>query len=55
MFLDSRLDIQLQLLRWKACARRILRTKNGIQGSWTGDYETAEEALAVLQKEYDEQ
>jgi len=35
-------------LRWK-----ILRMNDAIQGSWMGDYETAEEALAVLQKEYE--
>src|SRR3989304_4918262 len=32
---------------------RILRTKNGVQGDWTGEYESADEALAALQKEFD--
>jgi hypothetical protein len=30
---------------------RILRRKYGVLGEWTGDYRTAEEALAALQKE----
>lgn len=38
---------EMEGLRWK-----ILRMNDAIQGSWMGDYETAEEALAVLQKEY---
>jgi len=29
---------------------RILRTQNGFQGEWTGDYGTADDALAALQK-----
>jgi len=29
--------------------------KNGVHGNWTGDYKTAQEALATLQKECDEQ
>ena len=33
---------------------RILRTKNGVQGDWPGEYKTADEALAALQKEFDE-
>jgi hypothetical protein len=33
--------------RWQ-----IFRTKDDATGDWTGDYETAEHALAVLQKEY---
>jgi hypothetical protein len=33
--------------RWQ-----ILRTKDAATGDWTGDYETAQDALAVLQKEY---
>jgi hypothetical protein len=33
---------------------RILRAKNEVhQGSWAGDYSTENEALAVLQKEYE--
>jgi hypothetical protein len=32
---------------------RILRTKNGVQGNWTDEYQSADEALATLQKEYD--
>jgi hypothetical protein len=32
---------------------RILRTRNGVRGEWTGDYATADEALAALQKEFD--
>ena len=31
---------------------RILRTKAETQGEWTGHYESAEEALAALQQEY---
>jgi len=34
--------------RWK-----ILKVQNGVQGKWTGDYSTADEALAALQKEFD--
>ena len=30
---------------------RILRIKGGIQSKWTGHYESAEAALAVLQRE----
>jgi hypothetical protein len=33
--------------RWQ-----ILRTKDGVQGNWTGDYETAVDALAALQEEF---
>lgn len=32
---------------------QILRTRNGVQGDWTGGYKTAEDALASLQKEFD--
>jgi hypothetical protein len=32
--------------KWKT-----LRTEDGVQGSWTGEYETAEDALAALQRE----
>ena len=34
--------------RWK-----ILRMKNSVRGEWTGDYVTAEDAFAALQKEYE--
>ena len=34
--------------RWQ-----ILRAKNGVSGEWAGDYKSAEDALAVLQKEFD--
>lgn len=30
---------------------RILRTKNDVSGKWTGNYTTAEDALAALQAE----
>jgi len=33
--------------RWQ-----ILRTKDGVQGTWTGEYSTAEQALDHLQKEF---
>jgi hypothetical protein len=33
---------------------KILRVKAGAQSDWTGTYKTAEEALAVLQKEIDD-
>jgi hypothetical protein len=29
----------------------ILRTTDGIEGDWMGDYKSAEDALIVLQKE----
>jgi hypothetical protein len=32
--------------RWKT-----LRTQDGVQGSWVGEYETAEDALGALQRE----
>lgn len=32
---------------------RVLRAENGVQSDWTGDYNSADEALAVLQKEFD--
>ena len=31
---------------------RILRTKDGVKGDWTGTYKSAENALAVLRKEF---
>lgn len=34
--------------RWQ-----VLRVKKGVQGQWTGDYKTAQDALAALQKEFD--
>jgi hypothetical protein len=33
---------------------QILRVKNGVQGQWTGRYDSAEEALAVLQRNIDD-
>lgn len=32
---------------------KILRAKGGVQSDWTGEYESAEAALAVIQKEYE--
>lgn len=32
---------------------RILRYRDKVQSDWTGSYKSAEEALAVLQEEYD--
>lgn len=32
---------------------RILRAENGVQSDWTGDYESAEAALAAIQKEFE--
>jgi len=32
---------------------RVLREKNEIQSDWTGDYESVEAALAVLQEEFE--
>jgi hypothetical protein len=32
---------------------RILRAKNEIQSDWTGDYNSAEGALAVIQDEFE--
>jgi hypothetical protein len=34
--------------KWK-----ILRTKDGVSGDWEGEYDTAEEALAALRQELD--
>ena len=34
--------------RWE-----ILRNKDGEKGDWTGDYNSAEDALAALQKEFE--
>lgn len=34
--------------RWQ-----ILRTQGGHQGDWTGDYKSAEDALAAIQKEFE--
>jgi hypothetical protein len=34
--------------RWE-----ILRNKDGAKGEWTGDYKSAEDALAALQKEFE--
>jgi hypothetical protein len=34
-------------------AWRILRSTNGVQGEWAGEYETAQQALAALEKELD--
>lgn len=31
----------------------FLRAKNGVDGVWTGEYETAEDALDALQKQVD--
>jgi len=31
---------------------RVFRTKSGVAGRWDGYYDTANEALAELQKEY---
>ena len=31
---------------------QILRVRNGLQGEWTGEYESAEAALAALQAEF---
>ena len=39
-------DIALFGRRWT-----ILKTTNGVQGRWTGDYETADDALAALQED----
>lgn len=30
---------------------QILRLRNGVQGHWTGEYASAEEALSALEKE----
>jgi hypothetical protein len=32
---------------------RILRARNGVQSDWTGEYQSAEAALAELQREYE--
>ena len=32
---------------------RILRSKSGVQGEWTGHYKSADDALETLQKEFD--
>jgi hypothetical protein len=31
---------------------RVFHTKKGIDAHWNGDYKTADDALAALQKEY---
>lgn len=34
---------------------QILRANNGVQGNWTGSYNSAEDALVALQAEVDSQ
>jgi hypothetical protein len=46
--LGERISIAKTGNSWK-----ILRTKDGVQGNWTGDFKTAEEALASVQREFD--
>ncbi len=33
---------------------QILLTKDGVQGAWEGDYESGDEALAMVQKQFEE-
>jgi hypothetical protein len=33
---------------------QILLTKDGMQGAWEGDYESGEDALAMVQKQFEE-
>jgi hypothetical protein len=47
---------QAEIANWGAPNRndwQILRIKNDTQGDWTGHYESADAALAVIQKEFD--
>jgi len=42
---------EASIAKMKGSHWHVLRRHGGVQGPWTGDYETAEEALAALQRE----
>jgi len=44
---------QAWIARIRARCWQILRLINGVQGHWTGEYASAEEALNALQKQVD--